>query len=63
MMGNEIECPHCDETVEVTEDVSDFDWNSGVSLNGIARITCPYCHEEITVEATAMILDVEVVDD
>lgn len=62
-MTNEVECPYCDETVEVTNDVSDFDWNSGVSLSGIAKITCPYCHEEITVEATAMILDVEVVDD
>lgn len=62
-MTREIECPHCNETVEVTNDVSDFDWNSGVSLNGIASITCPCCYEEITVEATAMILDVEVVDD
>lgn len=62
-MTNEIECPYCNETVEVTNEVSDFDWHSGVSFNGIAMITCPHCHEGMTVEATAMILGVEVVDD
>lgn len=61
-MSNLVKCPKCHETLEVTQEVSDFDWDSGVSLNGIAVITCPYCHQEMTVEGKAQIYDVEVID-
>lgn len=59
-MSNLVECPHCKETLEVTQDVSDYDWNSGVSIKGIAEIRCPCCREYMTVEATAVVIDVEV---
>lgn len=59
-MSNLVECPHCKEMIGVVEDVSDYDWNSGVSLKGLAEIRCPYCHEYMTVEATAIVVDVEV---
>lgn len=61
-MTNKVECPHCAETLEVTHEVSDYDWDSGVSFKGIAEIRCPYCHDEMTVEATAIVVDVEVLD-
>lgn len=47
----------------MTHEVSDYDWNSGASFKGLAEIRCPYCHEEMTVEATAIVVDVEVLDD
>lgn len=58
-----VECPYCAEALEVTHEVSDYDWNSGASFKGLAEIRCPYCHEEMTVEATAIVVDVEVLDD
>lgn len=55
-MTNKVECPHCAETLEVTHEVSDYDWDSGVSFKVIAVI-CPYCHKETIVEATGSVLD------
>lgn len=50
-----ITCPYCGEEIEVSEDLDDYDWNSGVSLDGRADINCPECRKELQLEAEGYI--------
>lgn len=61
MSGFVVECPGCGSLFAVSGDPADYDWDSGVSLGGVAAVDCPGCGSPVEIEAQGIVTDVEVV--
>lgn len=57
-----VTCPKCGEDIHVSEDVSDYDFNTGCSFDGQKTYDCQNCSGKVLVEAHASIDWVEVVE-
>lgn len=59
-----ITCPNCENKFPVTDDAADYDWDSGVYIEGVKEVICPYCQKELAIYAqgTAYIEEVKVND-
>lgn len=55
-----IDCPHCCAEQVAPCDITDYDWESEVSLGGRADIDCENCGKEIKLEARGAIADIKV---